>query len=46
VESAQPYANHLYFTPETQSCQHRITQFFRPGALPANQQRQSTEGNH
>jgi len=45
VASAGPYAN-LNLDPDTQPCQHPITQFFTgwvPFLLP-NQQRQSTEG--
>jgi len=42
VASAEPYAN-LHFDPDTQPCQHPITQFFtgRIPFLPPNQQCQS-----
>jgi len=41
-----PYANHLHFAPDRQTCHHLITQFFKGQMLflTPSQQCQSTEG--
>ena len=43
VASAEPYANHLHLAPDRQPCQHLITRFYGPDALPVAK---PTESKH